>query len=411
MQINSDILIVGTGHAGAQAAIGLRQKGFDGTLTLIGEEPDPPYERPPLSKDYLAGDKPFERLLIRPEAFWAERDIGRLQGRRVVEVDPERKVISCDTGEVLAYGTLIWAAGGQARQLTVDGHDLAGVFSVRNRQDIEHIKAALPKVKRVCVIGGGYIGLEAAAVLSKLGKQVTVIEAQDRVLARVTGETLSRFFEARHRAHGVDIRLKTQVTRLEGQGGQVTGVRLGSEELIAAEMVIAGIGIIPSVEPLLSAGAEGGNGVRVDAFCRTSLPDIYAIGDCAMHANRFADGALIRLESVQNANDQAQTAVKAIMGAPEVYGAVPWFWSEQYDLKLQTVGLSCGHDQAVLRGDPATRQFSVIYLKGGHVIALDCVNAPADFMHGRNLVMQRACLSSDDLADTAFSLKRSPVRT
>ena len=246
---------------------------------------------------------------------------------------------------------------------------------MRTRADADRMMAELPGVTDAVVIGGGYIGLEAAAVLAKFGKKVVLLEALDRVLARVAGPDLSRFYEAEHRAHGVDVRLGVAVDCIVGEDGRATGVRLADGSVIPAQLVIVGIGIIPAVEPLLAAGAVGGNGVAVDAQCRTSLPDIFAIGDCALHANGFADDADIRLESVQNANDQANVVARTIAGQDAAYHAVPWFWSNQYDLKLQTVGLSIGHDATVLRGDPAARSFSIIYLKAGRVIALDCVNS------------------------------------
>ena len=239
---------------------------------------------------------------------------------------------------------------------------------------------------RAVVIGGGYIGLEAAAVLTKLGVAVTVLEMLPRVLARVAGEHLSAYFEAEHRAHGVDLRTGTGVVALVGEHGRVSGVTLANGTTLPADIVIAGIGIIPAVGPLLSAGAAGGNGVDVDEFCRTSLPDVYAIGDCAAQANSFANNAVVRLESVQNANDMATCAAKAICGDPQPYGATPWFWSNQYDLRLQTVGLSLGFDREVVRGDPAARSFSLIYLRQGQVIALDCVNNVKDYVQGRKLV-------------------------
>jgi 3-phenylpropionate/trans-cinnamate dioxygenase ferredoxin reductase subunit len=234
------------------------------------------------------------------------------------------------------------------------------------------------------------------------------VEALDRVLARVAGEQLSRFYEAWHRAQGVEIRLGSIVSGIEGKGGRTAGVRLADGMILAAQIVIVGIGIVPAVEPLLAAGAEVGNGVAVDEHCGTSLPDIYAIGDCALHANAFADGACIRLESVQNANDQAMVAAKAITGAPERYHAVPWFWSNQYDLRLQTVGLSAGHDAAVMRGDPESRSFSIVYLRGGRVIALDCVNATKDYVQGRALVADGAAISPAMLADITIPLKAMP---
>ncbi|MDB5685194.1 MAG: pyridine nucleotide-disulfide oxidoreductase [Sphingomonas bacterium] len=400
-----DILIVGAGHGGAQAALALRQHKFAGTVALLGEEPEPPYERPPLSKDYLAGEKPFERILIRPATFWGERDVALLLGRKVVSVDAAAHQVTLSDGATITYGSLIWATGGAPRKLACAGHDLKGVHSVRSRADVDAMIAELASTTRVVVIGGGYIGLEAAAVLTKLGKPVCVLEALDRVLARVAGEPLSRFYEAEHRAHGVDVRLGVAVACIEEQDGRACGVRLADGSILPADMVIVGIGIIPAIEPLIAAGAAGGNGVQVDALCRTSLPDIYAIGDCAAHANAFADGARIRLESVQNANDMATTAAKAIMGDETPYHAVPWFWSNQYDLRLQTVGLSTGHDMAIVRGEPASRSFSLVYLKQGKVIALDCVNMTKDYVQGRALVLAGASPPAAALADTAVPLK------
>ena len=400
-----DIVIVGGGHAGAQAAIALRQNKFEGTIAIIGDEPELPYERPPLSKDYLSGEKAFERILIRPAAFWQERNITMLPGKHVVRVEAQAHRIETEAGEAIDYGHLIWATGGSPRSLICSGHDLAGVHAIRTRADVDRLMGELAATGRVVVIGGGYIGLEAAAVLTKLGKHVTVLEALDRVLARVAGETLSRFYEAEHRAHGVDVRLGAKVARIEEKDGRATGVQLADGEILPCEMVIVGIGIIPAVDPLLAAGAEGGNGVSVDAQCRTSLPDIFAIGDCALHANAFADGAEIRLESVQNANDMANAVAKTLTGALTDYHAVPWFWSNQYDLRLQTVGLSIGHDRAVLRGDPASRSFSLIYLKQGRVIALDCVNMVRDYVQGRALVAEGKSPDPARLADTGVALK------
>jgi 3-phenylpropionate/trans-cinnamate dioxygenase ferredoxin reductase subunit len=399
-----DIVIVGAGHGGAQAAIALRQAKFEGTIAVIGDEPELPYERPPLSKEYFSGEKAFERILIRPGAFWIERNVEMLLNRRVVAVDPVAHSVTTADGTTIGYGQLIWATGGSARRIGCAGNDLIGVHTVRTRADADRMLAEMDGVEQAVVIGGGYIGLEAAAVLAKFGKKVVLLEALDRVLARVAGEPLSRFYEAEHRAHGVDVRLGAAVECMEGEG-RVSGVRMQDAEVIPAQMVIVGIGIVPAVEPLIAAGAQGGNGVAVDHQCRTSLPDIFAIGDCALHANRFADDMPIRLESVQNANDQASLVAKTIMGQDLAYDAVPWFWSNQYDLKLQTVGLSTGHDAAILRGDPAARSFSVVYLKDGRVIALDCVNATKDYVQGRKLVMERLSPDPVALADACVPLK------
>ncbi len=399
-----DVLIVGAGHGGAQAAVALRGNGFTGTIAMIGDEPDLPYERPPLSKEFLSGDKSFERLLIRPPRFWDERAIAMLLGRRVVRVDADAHMVETDGGVRLGYGTLIWSAGGRPRRLGCPGHDLEGVHTIRTRADAERMMTELPTVRHAVVIGGGYIGLEAAAVLAKAGRYVTLLEAQDRVLARVAGEPLSRFFEAEHRAHGVDIRLGACVDGIDERAGRAVGVRLAGGERLPADMVIVGIGILPTVQPLLDAGAAGGNGVAVDGQCRTSLPDVYAIGDCALHANRLAGGASIRIESVQNANDQAIVATKTIVGHQVEYDTVPWFWSNQYDLRLQTVGLSAGYDQIVVRGDPFDRAFSLIYFKEGSVIALDCVNRTRDYVQGRALVAARARILAAEARNISLQL-------
>jgi 3-phenylpropionate/trans-cinnamate dioxygenase ferredoxin reductase component len=400
-----DVLIVGAGHGGAQAALALRQRKYAGTLSIVGEEPEIPYERPPLSKDYLSGQRPFERILLRPAKIWVDRDVSIITGCRVDRVEPdEHRVITSD-GRAISYGKLIWATGGHARRLSCGGHDLVGVHTVRSRGDVDRMRNELASTDRVIVVGGGYIGLEAAAVLRKLGKQVTVLEALDRVLARVAGEPLSRFFEAEHRAHGVEVRLGARIECIVERHGRAAGVRLADGEELAARMVIVGIGIVPAVGPLLNAGASGGNGVAVNEFGETSLPDVYAIGDCALHSNVFAGGQQIRIESVQNANDTATNVAKALTGEPEPYQALPWFWSEQYDLRLQTVGLSIGHDDALLRGDPKARSFSVLYRKRGRVIALDCVNASKDYVQGRALVTSTATPDTQALCDPAVSLR------
>lgn len=400
-----DVLIVGGGHGGAAAALALRQKGFEGSIAIVTDEPDPPYERPPLSKEYLAQEKTFDRILLRPVSYWAERKVELLLGEPVVEVDPGQRQVQLWSTEKLGYGSLIWAAGGSPRRLACSGHDLPGVHSVRTREDVDAMMAELPDVESVVVIGGGYIGLEAAAVLRKFGKQVTVLEALDRVLARVAGEPLSRFYEAEHRAHGVDVRLATTVDCILEKDGRASGVRLVDGTELPAQMVVVGIGVTPSVAPLIEAGAAGGNGVAVDGQCRTSLPDVYAIGDCALHRNAFAGDAEVRLESVQNAVDQAGVAAQAILGGAEVYKAVPWFWSNQYDLKLQTVGVSLGYDEVVVRGQPQTRSFTVAYLRQGRVIAFDCVNSTKDYVQGKALVVGGLRIPADRLADASRPLK------
>lgn len=401
-----DVVIVGSGHGGAQAAIALRQAGHEDTILMVSRDRNPPYERPPLSKEYLAGDKPFEKILIRPEAFWAERDVTLRLGANVNEVDWMKHVLILSDNTSVTYRKLIWAGGGDARRLSCPGAELTGIHTIRGRRDTDALKDQLDAgARKAVVVGGGYIGLEAAAVLRSKGLEVTVIEMEERVLARVAGPEVSDFYAQEHRRQGVDLRLQTAVERIEGNDEKVTGVTLSSGETIACDLVIVGIGIVPAVGPLIAAGAAGSNGVDVDSYCRTSLDDIYAIGDCAAHSNPYAANAVIRLESVQNANDMACVAAKAIMGDKQDYDAVPWFWSNQYDLRLQTVGIATGYDQTVMRGDPAERKFSLVYLREGEVIALDCINNTRDYAQGRKLVMNRAEIDPELLADTGVPLK------
>ena len=348
-------------------------------------------------------------MLIRPASFWAEREVAMLTGRRVVAVDAAAHTVTDAAGEVTGYGALIWATGGAARRLSCEGGNLPNVHGIRTRADVEALKADLGAASRVAIVGGGYIGLEAAAVLRKLGAEVTVLEAMERVLARVAGPEISSFYEAEHRAHGVTLRTGVSVVRLVEANGRAAGVVLEGGEVVPADVVIVGIGIVPEVAPLLAAGAAGPQGapggVTVDDHCRTTLADVFAIGDCAAHANDFAGGATIRLESVQNANDMATTVARLLTGKPQRYHAVPWFWSNQYDLRLQTVGLSMGHDATVLRGDPAARSFSLIYLKAGRIVALDCVNAVRDYVQGKALVEGGVIVDPKVLVDGDVPLK------
>jgi 3-phenylpropionate/trans-cinnamate dioxygenase ferredoxin reductase subunit len=409
MSARADVVGVGAGQGGAQTAMALRQLKYAGSILVIGAEPELPYERPALSKEYLADTKAFEKMLLRPADFWREKDVAFVLGTRVTEVDAKAKEARTADGRTFGWGALVWATGGRPRRLPVEGRDLRGIHYVRDRADVDRVKSELADVKDVVVIGAGYIGLEAAAVLRKKEKQVTVLEALDRVLARVAGEALSRFFEDQHRKHGVDLRLGAQVVAIEGRDGRVTGVKLANAEKIRADLVVVGIGITAEVDALVAAGAEASaDGVIVDLHGRTSLPDVYAAGDCAAHANVFGPGGVVRLESIQNANDQATVIAKVLAGAlgeGERYDAVPWFWSNQYDLRLQTVGLSQGHDDALVRGDIATRSFSVVYLRGGKVVALDCVNKTKDYVQGKMLIASGRVVDRGKLADPEILLK------
>lgn len=401
-----DVVIVGGGHAGAQTAIALRQLGFGGSIAILGKEPELPYDRPPLSKEYLSGRVEFASMLLRSAEFWNEQRVTLQLGHEVTSIDAAAKEVGCGNGARLGYGALVWATGGAPRMLSCEGADLPGVHTIRTRADIDRLRGDLDAAKQVVIVGGGYIGLETAAVLTEMGKSVVVVEEKDRVLARVAGEIISRFYEAEHRAHGLELRLGCVVTRIRAVEGKAAGVEVADGDVIEGDLVIVGVGIVPAVAPLLCAGATAGlTGVAVDASCRTSLADVYAVGDCAEHPNPFWDGGSIRLESVQNANDQAMVAAQCIMGSAASYSAVPWFWSNQYDLRLQTAGLSAGHDACVLRGDPGQRSFSLVYLKQGRVVAIDCVNATKDFIQGKALVANRVEPDINRLMDVSTPLR------
>ncbi|WP_288411409.1 FAD-dependent oxidoreductase [uncultured Acinetobacter sp.] len=402
---NYDVIIVGTGHAGAQTAVALRQQGFTGSILMIGEELHLPYERPPLSKEYFSGEKTFERILLRPEQFWQDKKIDLKLGQRVIQIDAQSHRILTQQNYEYHYDKLIWATGGKPRRLSCEGAALEGIHYIRNREDVDRINQELDRVQKCVIIGGGYIGLEAASALRKINRDVTLVEGQSRVLARVAGPIISDFYQQYHQEKGVEFYLGQGVDYLEGDQGRVHTVILANGTRIATDMVIVGIGLNPEVNVLVEAGAAFSNGIETDRRCRTSLVDIFAIGDCANHENFFADGQRIRLESVQNANDQAMIVTKEILDKGEDYAAVPWFWSNQYDLKLQTIGLSIGYDQEILRGEPDSGSFTVIYLREGKIIAIDCVNRPSDFIQGKAIIQQSIYIPVEQLSDQSQAFK------
>ncbi len=396
------IIIVGGGQAGATVAQDLRKRGFEGDITILGDEPQLPYRRPPLSKSYLAGEA-TEESLYQMKAPILERNAIRYRGDgRVVGIDRAQRAVHLENGERLSYDKLVLTTGGRARPLPLPGAEAPNVHLLRTVADVDAIREDLASARRVVIIGGGFIGLEAAAVARKLGLEVTVLEGLPRVLARVTAPETSAFFEQTHRAHGVDVRTGAQVTGLLGSP-TVDRVQLADGEELPADVVIVGIGLIPNTELAAEAGLDVDNGIVVDEFGRSSDPDILAAGDCTNHPNRFY-GRRIRLESVNNALEQARTVSATIMGEESPYDSVPWFWSDQYDLKLQMVGLSEGYERCVLRGDMASRRFALFYLKDGVIIAADTVSDPKDFMVAKKLVAARVQASAEQLADTTVPL-------
>lgn len=397
------VVIVGAGHAAGQAAVTLRQKQFAGDIVIVGDEPYFPYQRPPLSKKFLAGELPAERLYVKPENFYTDSNVQMLLGKRAESIDRDKRHLVLADGGTIAYGKLIIATGARVRRLALPGTDLAGVHYLRGISDVLHMREDMSPGKRLVVIGAGYIGLEVAAVASQLGLDVTVVEMQDRVMSRVVSPQLSKFYENEHRAHGVQFHLTTGITRLDGNE-RVNAIVTTNGSRIPADLVLIGIGIEPVTELAGNAGLEVSDGIVVDDRCQTSDPDIYAIGDCTFHPNSLL-GRSIRLESVHNALEQAKTAAQNLCGLESRYSQVPWFWSDQYDLKLQIAGLSQGYDQTIIRGDPASRSFSCLYLKDSALIAVDAVNCPRDFMQAKALIGDHAVIEAAKLADSHIALK------
>jgi len=404
------IVIVGAGHAGGSCAAFLRQYGFTGPITLIGEEPVAPYQRPPLSKAWLKGEADAASLALRPESFYAENHIALRLNARVERIDRADKAIVLGGGQTLPYDRLILATGRRARRIPLPGTDLEGVLELRTAADADRLKAALSSPgKRLAVIGGGYIGLEAAASARALGAEAVVIEKETRVLARVACETLSTFFQAYHSAKGVVFELGAGVAAIEGERGQAVGVRLSDGRLIDADAVLVGVGAVANDELAKDAGLETDNGVVVDLLCRTADPAIYAIGDCTRRPLPHYD-RIGHLESVPNALEQAKQVASAFTLRPPPAHEVPWFWSDQYDLKLQIAGLPHDATQIVVRGDPAPTlggaRFAVFHLTADHKVqAVEAINAPPEFMAGKQLIQSRKPVAPDKLADLSISMK------
>lgn len=397
-------VIVGAGQAGGDLATALRQSGYAGRVVLIGEEAAVPYRRPPLSKAFLSGEIGEEALYIKSAEAYAKHNIELRTGVMVESIDRAAHAVTLAGGERLSYDKLALTTGGRARRLPLPGADKPNVHSVRTIEDIRRLREQFQPGKRLVIVGGGYIGLEVAAVGIKKGLQVTLVEALPRLLARVTGPELSGYYDQVHRRHGVDIRLGAGVRELEYSDQQVEAVILQDGSRVPADIVIVGIGLIPNTELAERAGLAVDNGILVDLYAQTSDPDIVAAGDCTNHESGFC-GRRLRLESVPNASEQARVAAASICGRQLPHGSVPWFWSDQYNLKLQMVGLSQGYDQVVVRGSMAADSFLAFYLQQGVVIAVDSVNRAPDFMVGKKMVAGRLRADPAVLADESVSLK------
>ena len=404
MSSSERIIIIGAGQAGGQAAVSLRQSGFAGELHLVGEEDAPPYQRPPLSKAYLKGKMDRERLFLKPRQFYEDNQINLHTGMHAKRIDRETSQVEMSSGETLSYDALVIATGSRPRALPVPGANLKNVLDLRNMDDVDQLKPLMVKNNHVVIIGAGYIGLEAAAVASELGLKVTVLEMADRVLARVTSPIMSDFYQSLHESHGVQVRTGASCSGLEGKDGAVSTAILNDGERLDCDLVLVGIGILPNEELVSEAGIACKNGILVDRDCRTNDTKVYAIGDCAyrplVHYGR--DG---RLESVHNAIEQGKICAAHIMGKMRPMEDVPWFWSDQYDVKLQIAGLSQGYDEAVLRGEPSSKSFAVFYFHEGSLISVDAVNAPAEFLTAKKLIAAGAKILPETVQDTSVSMK------
>jgi len=396
----TNIVIVGAGQAGGSAALQLRSAGFEGALTLIGAEPHPPYERPPLSKAYLTGDLAYDSLLLRPLEFYGDQNVQLLTDTSVTSINLVEKVVMTSDKQALRFDKLLLATGARPRQLPISGADLPGVHYLRTLGDVAALQNTMRRAQNVCLIGGGYVGLEFASVARKAGLKVTVLEAADRLLQRVTTPEMSEYFADLHRSHGVEVCVGARIQEIQG-AHQVERV-VCEHGTVTADLVLIGIGALPNVEIAEAAGLACDNGIQVDEMCRSSHPDVFAAGDCTNHPNALLKRRL-RLESAPNATDQARVAATNMMGANETYCTVPWFWSDQYTSKLQAVGFSSDGTQSICRGDKAAHQFAMFYLKENRLVAVEAINSAKAFMAGKRLYGHE--LDPDQLADPATDLR------
>lgn len=397
------VLIIGGGQAAAQTAASLRTEGFSGNIVLVGLESVLPYQRPPLSKAYLAGTLARERLFLKPSSFYEQHRVETHLGVSVTSIFIEARKAELSDGRVLAFDYLVFATGGRPRRLNCPGGDHPGLYYFRNMADVEAIQPRMEAGARLVLIGGGYIGLEIAAVASKLGLKVTVLEAMPSLLARVTCTDVATFYQREHDQHGVDIRCGVTVSGIGGSDESPRVMTDGGNEF-EADVVIAGIGLLPNVELAEQAGLTCNNGIIVDDHGRTSIDNIFAAGDCTQHPSSVYD-AMVRLESVPNAIEQGKTVAATICGKSKPYRQVPWFWSDQYDIKLQTAGLNRGYDQVVMRGKPETRSFAAFYLREGRLLAVDAINRPVEFSLSKAWIADRLHIAAERLADESIPPK------
>jgi len=398
------VVILGAGHAGGTLAALLRQQGYAGAVTLIGEEPLPPYQRPPLSKAWLKGEANAEDLELKPLEFYAEQAIDFRPGKRAVKIERSARRVELDDGTALSYDTLVIATGARAIALPIPGAELRGVMFLRTAADAERLKATIGPGKTLAVVGGGYIGLEVAASGRALGAEVVVLEREGRILARVACEALSDFFKGYHEARGVRFELGCSVTGFEGADGHVTGVTLADGRTLTCDAVVVGVGATPNDELAAEAGLDCARGVVVDLEARTSDPNVFAIGDVTHRPMPIYD-RMFRMESVPNALEQAKQAAAAITGRPAPAGETPWQWSDQYDLKLQIAGYAFDVDEILVRGDPASAKFAVFHLKGDQVQSVEAINSAPEFMMGKMLIGARKPVDKARLADPSISMK------
>ena len=401
---DAHVVIVGAGHAGGTLAALLRQYGHAGPVTLVGEEPIPPYQRPPLSKAWLKGEADAESLALKPLEFYAENRIDFRASVRAARIDRERKVVVLSDGSELAYDILVPTAMVRPIRLPIPGAELGGILELRTAADAEALKGALRPGRTMAVVGGGYIGLEAAASARTLGADAVVLEREPRILARVAGEVLSTFFRTLHEGHGVRFLTGASVTGFRGEAGRVTGVELADGRVIDCDLALVGVGAVPNQELAQEAGLAVNRGVVVDLEARTSDPSIFAIGDVTLRPMPIY-GRDFRMESVPNALEQAKQAACAITGRPAPAGETPWQWSDQYDIKLQIAGYNFDSDQSLVRGDPSSGRFAIFHLKGDQVQAVEAINSPPEFMMGRQLIGSRRPVDKQRLADPSVSMK------